>query len=278
MKTLLIPMSILLFLSFLPCESSPVLEKQKLVGDQPGNLEIYLSIGQSNMAGRATIKEQDKDSVERVFLYKGIENQPWEKAANPLNKYSSIRKSLSMQRLGPGYTFARHMAAFYPEKKFGLVVNAKGGTSINLWEPGSEFYNEAIRRTKEALKYGKLKGVIWHQGESDAKSYQTYMDKLLDLIKALRSEFNIPDLPFIAGQLSYDKPHYKGFNTMILELPNRLENTAVISSKNTATTDSTHFDSESQRLLGKRYAVEMLKLISDDFKIIKERVLGESRK
>ena len=278
MKRLIIPLSILLFVSFLPCESSPVLVNQKFEKNQPQNLEIYLLIGQSNMAGRAIITEQDKDSIEQVFLFKGIENQPWEKAANPLNKYSSIRKSLSMQRLGPGYTFARHMAAFYPEKEFGLVVNAKGGTSIDLWKPGSEFYKEAIRRTKEALKYGKLKGVVWHQGESDASTYQTYMDKLLDLIKALRLEFNIPDLPFIAGQLSNDKPHRKDFNTMILDLPNLLENTAVITSENTATIDSSHFDSESQRLLGERYAVEMTKLISGDFKIIKERVLAELMK
>lgn len=261
MKRLRILLPVLLFVSFLPCSSSPVLVNRKFEKNQPQNLEIYILIGQSNMAGRAIITEQDKDSLERVFLYKGIENQPWEKAANPLNKYSSIRKSLSMQQLGPGYTFARHMAVFRPEKNIGLVVNAKGGTSINLWKPGSEFYNEAIRRTKEALKYGTLRGVIWHQGESDASNYQTYMDKLLDLIKALRSEFNIPDLPFVAAQLSNDKPHRKDFNTMILDLPNRLENTAVITSENTTTTDSTHFDSESQRLLGERYAVEMINLI-----------------
>ena len=268
----------MLFLSFLPCSSSPVLENRKLEKNQPQNLEIYLLIGQSNMAGRATIEAEDKDSLERVFLYKGNENQLWEKAANPLNKYSSIRKSLSMQRLGPGYTFAKHMAVLWPEKKFGLVVNAIGGTSIDLWNPGSEYYNEAIRRTKEALKYGKLKGVIWHQGESDASTYHAYMNKLLDLIKALRSEFNNPDLPFIAAQLSYDKPHRKNFNTMILELPKLTENTAVITTENTTTTDSSHFESESQRLLGERYAVEMTKLISGDFKIIKERVLAELMK
>lgn len=278
MKRLLTPLFFLLFISLLPCESAPVLEQLKLAEHQPQNLEIYLLIGQSNMAGRAAINEQDQDSLERVFLYKGIENQPWEKAANPFNKYSSIRKSLSMQQLGPGYTFARHMAAFYPEKEFGLVVNAKGGTSINLWEPGSEFYNEAIRRTNEALKYGKLKGVIWHQGESDSSSHQTYMDKLLDLIKALRAEFDIPDLPFIAGQLASDKPHRTDFNTMLLELPDRMENTAVITSENTMTLDSTHFDSESQHILGQRYAVEMAKLLSDDFKIIKERVIAELMK
>jgi chondroitin AC lyase len=278
MKRFIIALSVLIVISFSPCESLPVPGKQKPEEDFPENLDIYLLIGQSNMAGRAVIEEHDKDSIDRVFLYKGIDSQSWEKAANPLNKYSSIRKSLSMQRLGPGYTFARDMAAFSPEKKIGLVVNAKGGTSIDLWEPGSEFYNEAIRRTKDALKYGKLKGVIWHQGESDASSHQAYMDKLLKLIQGLRFDFDIPDLPFIAGQISNDKPHREEFNTMILDLPSRMENTAVVTTENIATTDSTHFNSESQRLLGKRYAVAMIKLISDDFKIIRERVIAELMK
>ncbi len=77
---------------------------------EPKNLDIYLLIGQSNMAGRATIESQDLDTLNNVFLYKGINGNVWEKAANPLNKYSSIRKALSMQKLNPGYTFAHEMA------------------------------------------------------------------------------------------------------------------------------------------------------------------------
>ncbi len=110
---------------------------------KPKNLDIYLLIGQSNMAGRATIESQDRDTLNGVFLYKGIKGDVWEKAANSLNKYSSIRKNLSMKKLNAGYTFAREMAQS-SEKRIGLIVNARGGTSIDLWVPGSEFYNEAI--------------------------------------------------------------------------------------------------------------------------------------
>lgn len=225
-------------------------------------MELYLCIGQSNMAGRAPIELQDKDSIPDVFLFTGNEENPWEKAANPFNKYSTVRKSINMQKLGPTYDFAKEMANAMPNKKIGLIVNAKGGTSIEAWKPRDTLYNEAISQAKKAMKYGKLMGVIWHQGESNSGKHNTYMAKLKVLIDALRTDLNAPDLPFIAGQLSPDKPERNNFNTMILQLPNAVKNTSVITTENTSTIDKTHFDSESQRLIGKRYAEEMLKLIN----------------
>lgn len=224
-------------------------------------MEIYVLIGQSNMAGRATIELQDKDSINNVFLFTGNEAKPWEKAANPLNKYSTVRKSLTMQKLGPGYTFAKEMSQVRPEKKIGLVVNAKGGTSIEEWKPGNTLYNEAVSQIKKAIRQGVLKGVIWHQGESNASKYNEYLPKIKELIETLRKDLNTPNLPFVAGQLSPDKPQRNDFNKMILKLPNEVKNTGVITTEETSTIDSTHFDSASQRLLGKRFAVEMLKLI-----------------
>lgn len=223
-------------------------------------MELYLLIGQSNMAGRATIESQDKDSINNVFLFTGNKEKPWERAANPLNKYSTIRKDISMQKLGPGYSFAKEMAEASQGKKIGLVVNAKGGSSIEEWKPGNLFYSEAINQTKKALEYGVLKGVIWHQGESNSSKYDMYMSKIAELIEALRKDLNKPNLPFVAGQLSPDKPERNNFNKMILELPNKVKNTGVIATEKTSTIDSTHFDSASQRLLGKRFAEVLLKL------------------
>lgn len=238
------------------CKSTRDLKKTK-----SNPIEIYLLIGQSNMAGRATIEPQDKDSINNVFLFTGNKEKPWEKAANPLNKYSTIRKDISMQKLGPGYSFAKEMVKARPDKKIGLVVNAKGGSSIEEWNPENLYYKEAINQTKKALEYGDLKGVIWHQGESNSSKYNTYMLKITELIEALRKDLNIPNLPFVAGQLSPDKTERNDFNKMILELPNKVKNTGVITTEETSTIDKTHFDNASQRLLGKRFAEEMLKLI-----------------
>lgn len=228
----------------------------------PNELHIYLLIGQSNMAGRAEISGSDSDTLENVFLYTGITCNDWEKAANPLNKYSTIRKDLSMQKLGPGYHFAKKMLELNNENSIGLVVNAKGGTSITEWEPGSFFYNEAVKRTKDAMNYGILKGILWHQGESDVSAFETYTSKIVKLIEAFRTDFILPGLPVVVGQLSEDKTQRVHFNKMILQLPLYIEHVGVVKTENTNTTDSTHFNGESQRLLGERYALEMYRLLN----------------
>lgn len=227
-------------------------------------MEIYLCIGQSNMAGRGPIENIDKDSLTNVFLFTGEDSKSWEKAANPFNKYSTVRKKLSMQQLSPSYGFAKTMSEARPNIKIGLIVNAKGGTSIEEWKPGDILYSEAINQTKKALKTGGvLKGIIWHQGEANSRSYAKYMPKITELIEALRTDLGAPNLPFVAGQLSPDKPIRNNFNQMILELPKYVKSTGVVTTENTSTIDSTHFDSASQRLLGKRYAEAMLNLIKD---------------
>ncbi|WP_165876127.1 sialate O-acetylesterase [Mariniflexile fucanivorans] len=227
-------------------------------------MDLYLCIGQSNMAGRAAIEPIDQDTLSNVYLFTGNENMPWEKAANPFNKYSTVRKEMRMQRLSPSYGFAKAMHEAMPNKRIGLIINAKGGTSIEEWKPGDTLYNEAISQTKKALKTGgTLKGIIWHQGESNTSRYKKYMGQLTDLIEALRTDLNMPNIPFVAGQLSTDKPQRNNFNQMILELPAKVENTGVVTTENTSTIDSTHFDSASQRLLGKRYAEAMIKLLKN---------------
>lgn len=256
MKRIKILIISILLGSFIGCKSSRVAQ----IKSEP--MDLYLCIGQSNMAGRAIIEPIDQDTLTNVYLFTGNENMPWEKAANPFNKYSTVRKEMRMQRLSPSYGFAKTMHQAMPNKKIGLIVNAKGGTSIEEWKPGDTLYNEAISQTKKALKTGGvLKGIIWHQGESNTSRYKKYMGQLTELIEALRTDLNMPNIPFVAGQLSADKPQRKDFNQMILELPTKVKYTGVVTTENTSTIDSTHFDSASQRLLGKRYAEAMIKLL-----------------
>jgi hypothetical protein len=228
------------------------------------DMEIFLLIGQSNMAGRAEIEERDKNAIENVFLYTGIPGRKWEAATNPLNKYSTVRKELEMQKLSPGYTFAKSMASFMPGKKLGLVVNARGGTAIEEWMPGKELYNEALIQAREASRYGNLRGVVWHQGESDVSRTDSYLEKVAVMINSLREDLNIPNLPFVAGQVSEDRPERSVFNSMILHLPEAVPCTGVVTSEGTSTFDKTHFDTESQRKMGERYASEMLRIINEN--------------
>jgi hypothetical protein len=236
-------------------------ETDKIPVQNPKNLDIYLVIGQSNMAGRATIRDEDKLSIEHAYLFTGSETTPWVGATNPLNRYSSARKAISMQRLSPAYAFARSIAAAETGNEIGLVMNAKGGTKIVQWLPGSELYLSAIKRTHDALKHGVLKGVIWHQGEADCDPIRVnmYLGRLEIIINALREEFDNETLPFVAGQLFENESRHV-FNQMILQLPDFIINTGVAISDGTSVSDGTHFDSKSAIILGDRYAKEMKRI------------------
>jgi hypothetical protein len=71
------------------------------------------------------------------------------------------------------------------------------------------------------------------------------------------------ELPFVAGQVFYHaekKPHTKQLNDQIAKLPAEVPFTGCVSSDNLTTLDDTHFDSPGMKLLGQRYAEEMLRV------------------
>jgi acyl-CoA thioesterase-1 len=218
-------------------------------GNTKGKRQIYLLIGQSNMAGRAPVPDEDAGVIERCFLLNRAGK--WEPAKNPLNIYSTIRKGAGMQKMGPGYGFAKAMLAAEPNVTIGLVVNAKGGSSIEQWAKGTKFYDEAVRRTKQAVEAGgELAGVLWHQGESNAKNPEGYLDKLKALVANLRDDLGEPDLPFVVGQVK-DVP---AINAQLAALPRAVDGTGCANSDGLKTMDRWHFDTASIKLLGQRYA------------------------
>ncbi len=220
----------------------------------PQNLHLYLLIGQSNMAGRAEIPADAVDIIDRCYLLN--DKNEWEPARNPLNRHSSVRKDLAMQKLGPGWSFVRKMLEQDKSASIGLIVNARGGTRIDEWLGKSELYWGARKRTKAAMRHGTLKGVLWHQGESDQNDAGAYLDKLMTLVGNLRSDFNDTRLPFVAGQIFKDGE----INRQIAKLPEAVHASACVSAEGLSTFDGTHFDTRSQILLGERYAEQMIRL------------------
>lgn len=220
----------------------------------PENLQIYLLVGDVNMAGRAEIPKDAESVLERCYLLN--DKNQWEPASNPLNKHSPIRKDPVIEKLGPGYSFARKLLEADKNATIGLIVNAGNGTSIDEWIGKSELYWSARKRAKAVLSSGTIKGVLWHQGESDQDKPEGYLEKLQSLIGNLRADLFSPNLPFIAGQLAKDG----GINTQIARLPESTHSAAFVSSQGISTTDGTHFDTNGQILLGERYAEAMVKL------------------
>ncbi|MGD1979254.1 MAG: sialate O-acetylesterase [Akkermansiaceae bacterium] len=218
------------------------------------DLHIYLLIGQSNMAGRAPVDQAKAGPIEGVLLLNATNE--WEAAKNPLNRYSTIRKGLGMQKLNPGYSFAKAMRKANPKATIGLVVNAKGGSSIEQWATDKKFYKDIITRATAAQKTGTLKGILWHQGESNSSRADIYPGQLKALVENLRKDLGVANLPFVAGEIKEGEK----INAGIAKLPTMVPHTGVASSKGLKTMDRWHFDAPSMISLGERYATEMLKL------------------
>jgi hypothetical protein len=229
------------------------------------HLHLYLLMGQSNMAGRGEISQEDETADPRVLCFT-LGNR-WEAAVEPIT-----RDRKSGLGVGPGLSFGKQMAANNKEVKIGLVPCAVGGTPLRRWVRGGDLYSNAVYRAHLAMKDGTLKGVLWHQGESDSgakTNAASYGDRLAQMIKDLRTDLQSPDLPVVVGQLGeflYDRgpdksPYARVVNDALARLPEKVPHTACVFSKGLSHKgDVLHFDGTSQREFGKRYAREMLKL------------------
>lgn len=225
------------------------------------NFHVYLLIGQSNMAGRGVPDGESKEINEQILMLDSQNH--WVPATDPVHFDKP-----EVIGVGPAIAFANSMLEKNSKTKIGLIPCALGGSPIKVWEPGAVYlnkfhpYDDAISRAQLAMKRGVLKGIIWHQGESDNDSARAtvYIQKLGTLINRLRNELKQPGLPFVAGELGYfNKADH--INKVIHQLPAQVSYTAVVSAKGlTHKGDQLHFDTESARELGKRYAAAMKQL------------------
>lgn len=229
---------------------------------------IFLLVGQSNMAGRGKVAEEDRRPHPRVLALN--QKNQWVPAVDPLH-FDKPR----IVGVGLGRTFGIEIAKAHPDITIGLVPCAVGGSPIASWEPGGEHkqtgthpYDDCLQRAKLALKDGVLAGILWHQGESDASAERAkvYEEKLHALIARFRKEFAAPDVPFIAGQMGQFRPWSdakKMVDAAHRSLPKQLPHTAFVSSDGLKHKgDKTHFDAASYRELGRRYAKAFLDLQS----------------
>ncbi|NQV22995.1 MAG: sialate O-acetylesterase [Rhodopirellula sp.] len=225
--------------------------------DQPTKPDlVFLLIGQSNMAGRAALEKGDEKPIANVLLLD--DKGQWIPAANPLNRFATDRKDLSMQRISPGAGFAHEMSAKLPGKTIGLISNARGGSSIQQWGKGQALYVHAMTRLSK-VKGLRIDGVLWHQGESN-RNDADYLERLTELILRLRTELKNDDLPFVAGEIYGEGTVNAHMQQMVETIPH----TGLARANGLTVFDKVHFDRKSQLTLGQRYATEMLRLLDSN--------------
>lgn len=227
-------------------------------------MDIYLLMGQSNMAGRGRISRGDT-SIKNKKVFMLTRDLKWTYAKDPLHFDKP-----GIAGVGPGLSFGLEMQKAKGGTAIGLVPTAVGGTSINSWTPGgydkatrTHPYDDAEKRIVAAMANGVIKGVIWHQGEADsqADSAALYLPKLIRLIQRVRNLTGNPDLPFVVGELGKFKAKSANINVQLVKLPGLVPHTAVVSSDGLVHKgDSVHFDAGSAVILGRRYAEKMMYL------------------
>ena len=228
------------------------------------DMDLYLLIGQSNMAGRGVLTEANRVSAERVF--KLGKSGKWEEASEP------IHFDKTSAGAGLAASFARTMADRDPSVRIGLVPCAVGGSHMNTWVKGGVNYSNAVVRLRKALASGVLKGILWHQGEGDASNAAetaAWAEKFAGMIADLRLEFG--DVPVVAGELGRYLDDYvrtamnwRAINSQLHGLEGRIQRFAVVSSEGlTANRDNLHLNTASLRVFGTRYASAMLDLLKE---------------
>lgn len=228
------------------------------------NIWVFILAGQSNMAGRGLVEPQDTTPDKRILTIN--KDGQLIVAKEPLHFYEPALTGLDC-----GYSFGKTIIKSIPDSIAVLIIpTAVGGSSITQWLGDSihrnvKLFSNFLEKIENAKQYGVIKGILWHQGESDANENDIpyYKERLSVLLKRFRSAVGNDSLPVLIGKLgsfSNDKANWKLINKAINEYSLEDRHTAVISTADLKHKgDSIHFNSKGQRMMGRRFAETYLK-------------------
>ena len=254
---------------------------------QDPNFYIFLCFGQSNMEGFPGVEPQDTVNVDGRFQVMAAVDFPkmgrikgnWYRAVPPLCRPST--------GLCPVDYFGRTLVDSLPANiRVGVVDVAVAGCKIELFDESTyqsydstapswmkpiiktydgNPYKYLVEMGKMAQKDGVIKGILFHQGESNPndKEWPTKVKAIYDSLLAdlnLKSE----DVPLIAGELvnADENGACAAMNPMIDDLPKTIPNCFVVSSAGCpCRPDHLHFTPAGYREFGKRYGLKMLSIL-----------------
>lgn len=235
------------------------------------NVWVFIMAGQSNMAGRGIVQPMDTLPHPRVISID--KNNDWVYAKEPLHFYAP-----KLTGLDCGMSFARELIKSIDSSVIvALLPCAVGGTSIDFWLNDSLINGVHLKSNYEekvdlAQKHGTIKGILWHQGESDAfpNKIRDYEMKLKANFMLIREYAGNSALPIIMGELgslevaAKYKNNWESINQIIHKVSSKDSSCYLIETSDLEQkSDSVHFDAQSQRILGQRYARTFLEILAD---------------
>ena len=258
---------------------------------QAAQYDVYILAGQSNMDGRADASSLSaplsSPQADQLIYYANPDD--------PSASGESTERSAGWQTLTPGYSVAPGTRGnslpsntFGPEVSFvhairqadpsgnniAVIKVSRGGTNLHAdWSPTGFMYQALVAEVNTAMQAlrtggdtGVVRGMLWHQGESDSNDLNHYQDNLETLIADVRSLVADPLIPFVIGELGQAKP--ESFRTLQQTIADENLGVGFASSLGLNTPDGTHFDAAGQVVLGQRYAEQIAVLAPEPGSLI----------
>lgn len=248
--------------------------------------DLWIMAGQSNMEGVGILDGSVKPSglVQMLDM-----SDRWRLAEEPLHSrpdsnypiYWNVGDPNGAKRMtddeareyrkrtrgaGLGLPFAKELSE-RTGVPIGLLPCAYGGTSMDQWNPAlkdqgdKSLYGAMMIRVRKAG--GKIKGVVWYQGESDANptASAVYAEKFKAFIAAIRADLALPELPFylvqigrfvIAGGSPDDWNRVQEIERVI---ESEVPRTGVVAAVDVELDDLIHADTRGLELIGRRASI-----------------------
>jgi hypothetical protein len=152
--------------------------------------QVFVLAGQSNMLGRGKPLTLASPTDPRLQIWR---TSAWQLASDPLGGGDN--------GIGPGMTFGLSLLDLEPGETVGLVMCAKGSTSIADWLPDAQAYRKCIAQARASG--GPVAGVLFLQGETDAQSStaaRSWKQRFQRVHDAFEADLG-GNVPFVLGQI-----------------------------------------------------------------------------
>jgi hypothetical protein len=195
-----------------------------------------------------------------------IANEPIDNAYNQVDQVSLDRAAF----FGPSMAFASASLERHPDIVIGLIPCAKNSSGIIQWQrdlSDQSLYGSCLKRARAASPMGKISGILFFQGETDAvDSIQNpdppphpsdWSELFTTLIIDLRNDLQEPGLPVVFAQLGETLSPEAFPNWDLVkeqQASMQLPMTTMITTHDLPLLDGLHFTADSYGIIGRRFS------------------------
>lgn len=253
-------------------------EEYSIPEEFQGKLSLFILAGQSNMSGFGELPKSIQDTNPRILLFGN--DYHWKIAVEPIDDSKNQVDIVSYDFLvgfSPALAFATTLLEHYPDMVIGLIPCAKDKSSIYQWQRNlsdESLYGSCLKRIKAASTMGKVAGILFFQGESDAldpnfppkqiRLPNEWASRFMDFVNSWRSDLGLPKLPVIFAQIGQNTAPDRFYYWEIVKQQQeavKMSFCKMIKTDDLDLADDIHFTTESYKVIGTRFANAYMGLI-----------------